>query len=207
MRRTIVVAFVALTAGFAWSHAATASKSPTLADACYDYGKSYGLALRTGTGYQKYDSAGNKVFSTTTDPTAQAVWAADDAFNRAFASDPASYFQQDDPLTTYCHTHYEAQYFKGSGRVSKQCDEAMAAYAADPNGSDEQRAAESLAMMTACGSRAEWLQAVTNYTGSGGANAVLKRAKPLDAWKALCDPHHVGQVGRGSADAPACRNK
>jgi hypothetical protein len=86
----------------------------------------------------------------------------------------------------------------------------MAAYANDPNASNAQSDAEQLAMMTACTSKAEWLQAAKKYTGKSDADqnvVVAHGTNPSSVYKAMCDAHFVGQVGRGSANAPGCRNK
>jgi hypothetical protein len=51
------------------------------------------------------------------------------------------------------------------------------------------------------------MKAVTKYVGKRDSDddvVVAHGTKPSAAYKALCDPHYVGQARRGNADAPAC---
>jgi opacity protein-like surface antigen len=204
-RLALALVVVALLATPATASAA-AQKKPSLSQACLLDGKEYGSP--------KYLERVDHAFRASSDAAVQAVVVAHDQYVQADASSATTppNLRETDPYRLYCRAHYPVAYYKGSRVVARECDAAVTAWAVGGlverldaalgiNASNDQEAAAEVAMMTACGSRSEWLNAATQdipqENGSGFG-------KPSDIYKSVCDPE--GALP-GVADTLGCRNK
>jgi hypothetical protein len=204
MRVVRLIAFVSLIAPLCvglLASTAAAKAAPSLSQGCLYAGKADAAAAKG-----KNTNDANKadaIFTASPDPQAQAAENATTQFAKSAVSDP-SLLSQPDPITVYCQTHYPAAYFKGSRVASAGCTQQVAAWVAlGSNASNAQENAAELAMLTACGSRAEWLQAAAKGIPQGDSSF----GKPAAIYKAFCDPNEVGGAGPANAAAPGCRNK
>lgn len=166
----------------------TAASTATLEQACILEGRSDGAVLR-GKQSPNYAQTINQTFSATSDPTARTTAAAEAKFVQLVASGSfklsVAQLVADDPITGYCKAVFPAAYFSGSRIVSDTCHAALAALAKlSPASSRDQRLPVERATLTACASRAEWLQ------GAGRSPARrLDRSRGADAvavLKSLC---------------------
>lgn len=162
-----------------------ARPSGTLERACVLEGRSDGALLR-GKQSPNESATIQHGFATTTDPTAKTAAAAEAQFVQLVTSGPLklsiAQLVADDPITGYCRAVFPAAYFSGSRIASAVCSAALATLATPGQGaSTQQQLAAERTSLTACSSRAEWLQAAQHYPVSRLSNGATGRGVRTDS--------------------------
>jgi hypothetical protein len=182
--------------------ASTAGRVGALEQACVLEGRSDGALLR-GKQSPNYAQTIAQAFSATKDPTAKTAATAEAKFVQLVTSGPlklsVAQLVTDDPITGYCKAVFPAAYFSGSRIVSATCDAALAGLAKSERGtSTEQRLAAQRGTLTACSSRAEWLQAAKLYPARELSGGVGPGTNATDVLGTLCSRNR---------DATTCTKK
>jgi hypothetical protein len=179
------------------------ASTATLAQACVLEGRSDGALLR-GQQSPNYAQAIQQAFSVTKDPTAKTAAAAEAQFVQLVTSGPLklsiTQLVADDPISGYCSAVFPAAYFSGSRIVSAGCAAALTTLSKLALGtSSEQRLPVERATLTACASRAEWIQGAKRYPARQLSHEPAGRGtSTASVLKAFCT---------GSETAAACRSK
>ena len=189
-----LLAVAAVLLGFSSTLAAAArtpGRTAALEQACVLEGRSDGALLR-GKQSPNYAQTIEQAFSATNDPPAKTAAAAEVKFVQLVTSGPLklSVMQlvTDDPITGYCRAVFPTAYFSGSRIVSGLCSAALATLSKlGPGTSGDQRFAVERGTLTACNSRAEWLQGAERYPARRLTNGPVPRGtNTASVLKALC---------------------